>query len=109
MPKELFLTLDEVRDRLRLDLENTAEWRRSKAAEHPDDERNLEAANLLDMLAATVGNVPDAFIDAYGALWDEIKDSEHHSGMLRQIGFHSWHANAEEFVKEYIANRTGGR
>ena len=31
---------DEIREALRLDFEQTADWRRSKAAEHPEDSRN---------------------------------------------------------------------
>ena len=40
------MTDDEIREALRLDFEQTADWRRSKAAEHPEDSRNLEAAAL---------------------------------------------------------------
>ena len=47
------MTDDEIRETLRLDFEQTADWRRSKAAEHPEDSRNLEAAALLDKLAAS--------------------------------------------------------
>ena len=46
------MTDDEIREALRLDFEQTADWRRSKAAEYPEDSRNLEAAALLDKLAA---------------------------------------------------------
>jgi hypothetical protein len=54
------MTDDEIREALRLDFEQTADWRRSKAAEHPEDSRNLEAAALLDKLAASVETVaPD--------------------------------------------------
>ena len=42
------MTDDEIREALRLDFEQTADWRRSKAAEDPEDSRNLEAAALLD-------------------------------------------------------------
>ncbi len=54
------MTDDEIREALRLDFEQTADWRRSKAAEYPEDSRNLEAAALLDKLAASVETVaPD--------------------------------------------------
>src|SRR5512140_1067506 len=49
------MTDDEIREALRLDFEQTADWRRSKAAEYPGDSRNLEAAALLDKLAASEG------------------------------------------------------
>ena len=35
-------------------------------------------------------------------------DSEQHSEMFRQIGFHSWPETAEDFVKACIADRATG-
>ena len=89
------MTDDEIREALRLDFEQTADWRRSKAAEYPEDSRNLEAAALLDKLAASVETVAPAH-------------SEQHSKMFRQIGFHSWPETAEDFVKACIADRAMG-
>ena len=98
------MTDDEIREALRLDFEQTADWRRSKAADDPEGGRNLEAAALLDKLAAWVGPVaPTALLDAYGSLRDDYMDSEQHSEMFRQIGFHSWPETAEDFVKACIA------
>jgi hypothetical protein len=51
------MTDDEIREALRLDFEQTADWRRSRAPEYPEDSRNLEAAALLDKLAASVETV----------------------------------------------------
>ena len=102
------MTDDEIREALRLDFEQTADWRRSKAAEYPEDSRNLEAAALLDKLAASVETVAPDLLDAYGSLRDDYMDSEQHSEMFRQIGFHSWPETAEEFVKACIADRATG-
>ena len=99
------MTDDEIREALRLDFEQTADWRRSKAAEYPEDSRNLEAAALLDKLAASVETVAPALL---GAPWDDYMDSEQHSEMFRQIGFHSWPETAEDFVKACIADRAMG-
>ena len=99
------LTDDEIREALRLDFEQTADWRRSKAAEYPEDSRNLEAAALLDKLAASVETVAPNLLAAYGSLRDDYMDSEQHSEMFRQIGFHSWPETAEDFVKACIADR----
>ena len=99
------MTDDEIREALRLDFEQTADWRRSKAAEYPEDSRNLEAAALLDKLAASVETVAPALLDAYGSLRDDYMDSEQHSEMFRQIGFHSRPETAEDFVKACIADR----
>ena len=79
------MTDDEIREALRLDFEQTADWRRSKAAEYPEDSRNLEAAALLDKLAASVETVAPDLLDAYGSLRDDYMDSEQHSEMFRQI------------------------
>ena len=73
------MTDDEIREALRLDFEQTADWRRSKAAEYPEDSRNLEAAALLDKLAASVETVAPGLLDAYGSLRDDYMDSEQHS------------------------------
>lgn len=37
-----------------LELSDKADWRRQKAEQYPDDERNLDAAELLDRLAGEV-------------------------------------------------------
>ena len=102
------MTDDEIREALRLDFEQTADWRRSKAAEYPEDSRNLEAAALLDKLAASVETVAPDLLEAYGSLRDDYMDSEQHSEMFRQIGFHSWPETAEDFVKACIADRAMG-
>src|SRR6476659_30174 len=102
------MTDDEIREALRLDFEQTADWRRSKAAEYPEDSRNLEAAALLDKLAASVETVAPALLDAYGSLRDDYMDSEQHSEMFRQIGFDSWPETAEDFVRACIADRAMG-
>jgi hypothetical protein len=105
MPTEIA----EIAESLRLDFGETARWRREKAAEHPEDSRNIEAAELLDRLAKTIKDVDPTLLDTYGALWDdEVQDSEQHSEMLRLIGFHFFPQTAEEFVKQYIADRPGG-
>jgi hypothetical protein len=102
------MTHDEIREALRLDFEQTADWRRSKAAEYPEDSRNLEAAALLDKLAASVETVAPDLLEAYGSLRDDYMDSEQHSEMFRQIGFHLWPETAEDFVKACIADRSNG-
>ena len=91
------MTDDEVREALRLDFEQTADWRRSKAAEYPEDSRNLESRPshpTFLMLMAPFGTT--------------YMDSEQHSEMFRQIGFHSWPETTEDFVKACIADRAMG-
>ena len=80
-----------------------------KSGQTPRDSRNIEAAKLLDRLAKTIKDVDPTLLDTYGALWDdEVQDLEQHSEMLRLIGFHFFPQTAEEFVKQYIADRPGG-
>ena len=77
----------------------------------PSTQRTVEtweAAALLDKLAALVETVAPALLDAYGSLRDDYMDSEQHSEMFRQIGFHSWPETAEDFVKACIADRAMG-
>src|SRR4029453_6881549 len=100
------MTDDEIREALRLDFEQTADWRRSKAAEYPEDSRNLEAAALTNWPHRSRPSHP-TFL-AYGSLRDDYMDSEQHSEMFRQIGFHSWPETAEDFVKACIADRAMG-
>ncbi len=72
----------------------------------PTTQRTVETSALLDKLAASVETV--ALLDAYGSLRDDYMDSEQHSEMFRQIGFHSWPETAEDFVKACIADRAMG-
>jgi predicted aminopeptidase len=46
--------------------EQTAAWRRKKAAEYPDDLRNLKAGEMLDQLAIDSAKMTDA-------QWEELK------------------------------------
>ena len=61
----------DVAESLRLDFGETARWRREKAVEHPEDNSNVEAAELLDRLAKTLKDVDPTLLDAYGSLWDD--------------------------------------
>jgi len=90
------------------EFESTAEWRRQKASEHTGEKRNIEAAKILDRLAATVHEIDAATLRAYFELFNDLLDSERYSEMLRRVGFHSWPETASDFVSEFIAESTGG-
>jgi hypothetical protein len=83
-----------------------ADWRRRKAAEYPDDVRNLEAANCFDRLAATAGDVPPAVMRAYAELFEDCHDAERHAELLKQVGFQWLPDDASEFVAAFIAEQT---
>ena len=74
----------------------------------PSTQRTVETSALLDKLAASVETVAPDLLNAYGSLRDDYMDSEQHSEMFRQIGFHSWPETAEDFVKACIADRAMG-
>ena len=98
---------------LKEEFEFAAEWRRTVAAEHLDDRRNLNAAQCLDKLAQTVGAINPAVLEAFEELFDgddvAFRDGETYQEMLRQIGFHYWPDTAEDFCRDVISRQTGGR
>lgn len=97
----------EGREQLAIDLELTADWRRSKALQDPDEPRNAEAAALLDNLAVSVRQIDDETIDCCASRWDGAREAELWSQMKRQVGFDRWPENAAEFVAEFIATTSG--
>jgi hypothetical protein len=97
-------------DGLSESLSYTAEWRRQKADEFPDDDRNLQAAVLLEELAKQIeplsrGKLDKRLVSAWNAA--EKKDHggnlcEEESQLLREVGFHWW-GEATDFVEELIS------
>ena len=96
------MTLDEFK----LEFESQAEWRREKQKEYPNDKRNSEAAEIFDRLADTSLAIPADVFGAYLELFEDGPDAERNSEMMRQVGFHYWPENAEQFVRDFIADRT---
>jgi hypothetical protein len=91
----------DTREGLRFHFENTAQWRREKAKEYPENERNLQAAEWLDELAASVDNIPDELLCNYEALECE-KAGEELSEILSGVGFRTAYENAAHFLKRYL-------
>ena len=91
------------RDMLKGDLEDQAEWRRRKAAEYPDDRRNLDSAEEYERLAKTVKDIPDDLLVAYSEAFEDVPDSERWQEMLKDIfrGFSDF-ANATELVQAFV-------
>jgi hypothetical protein len=98
---------------LKEQFEHTAEWRREKAQEYPGDVRNLDAARMLDRLAATIEGVPDDLAAAYAELHEDDEDlhrlAELENEMRKGVGFrcYAWE-NATEFIQDIVAAMTGG-
>lgn len=70
-----------------LELSDKADWRRGKARQYPDDERNLDAAELLDRLAGEVlaldgSSAATAFEEDYGIIFSG-EDQDRHREVMR--------------------------
>jgi hypothetical protein len=89
-------------DLLWLEFSSTAEWRRAKAVEFPDDGRNGDAAKLLDRLAATADQVEAHVVRAYVEAWGDGRDGDEHAEMLRGVGFNYWPQSATVFLRDFI-------
>jgi hypothetical protein len=96
-----------ITSELKETFEHQAAWRWEKGAEHPEDKRNLEAADNFDRLAATAAEVPQEVLTAAEELFDDLRDTEVEQEMLRAVGFHAWPKNEQEFVRDFIAKSTG--
>jgi len=75
-------------EELKEEFERQAEWRREKAAQYPNDERNAEAAAIFDRLASSVAACPAEVIQAVGELFDDLPDTEIWIEKLKLIGFY---------------------
>lgn len=97
-----------------------AHWRRGKARQYPDDERNLDAAELLDRLAREVLSLSDsptakAFEEAHDAIFSmENRDQEMTVMLLWSdyrsgIGFKIFPDTGEKVLWDMIQlTKTGG-
>jgi hypothetical protein len=96
-----------LNEQIGYDVQGTAEWRRRKAEQFPDDARNLQAAEELERIADEIAALDEGLpihkqieeaceffnkaIEASGRdCWDEIVSAI--SEELRSVGFHSSHS-----------------
>jgi hypothetical protein len=90
------LSIDEL-----IEVQSTADWRREKAKQFPDDTRNLTAAEELDTLATEISSLEDSEIHRQIAdLTDRLYGGDNNSldfieglneavsAELRSVGFH---------------------
>lgn len=95
------------------DLENNAAWRRDKAAEYPDDHRNVVAAEILERLVKEAGQLGPNYIRLrkLDALSDELANGNHHgleslvedvNEYHRDIGFHRFPESIHVYVDDLI-------
>ena len=52
------MDFEEYKSYLVMSVESTADWRARKAAEHPDDERNVDSSRALEALATKLEELP---------------------------------------------------
>jgi hypothetical protein len=106
---------DDLNVEIDYQVQGTAYWRRQKAEQFPDDERNIEAAEELDRLAIEIEALEGSELhrqinevhDSINRLpdqhstkcWEDIGEAV--SGELRAIGFHTSHSTGVEFLKWY--------
>lgn len=83
-----------------------AEWRREKALQYPNDKRNAEAAAIFDRLASSANFCPAHIVAATRDLFEDYPASEEWQSMLKEVGFWSFPATAEEFCRGFIARQT---
>jgi len=95
-------------------VESTAEWRRVKAEQFPDDRRNVRAAEELEELAAQIDRIGETepihqqivkLDDTLNAM-DNCDDAWLHiteavSEELRSVGFHSGYETGLQFLEWY--------
>jgi hypothetical protein len=90
-----------------VDCAGTAYWRRNKAIEFPDDQRNLDAARELDRLAIEIAALDGSELHAQ---LDKLLEDEDDvliampviSEILRQVGFSRWYDTGEELLQDVV-------
>lgn len=104
-----YLNVRTMEELVAQDLENSADWRRQKAAEFPDDGRNIEAAALLERLANEVRALEGSALHySLVRLVDDATDSGINdlvstlSIMTKDVGFRSFPVSGEEFINQLL-------
>jgi hypothetical protein len=103
---------DDLNELIGYQVQSTAEWRRDKAEQFPNDTRNLRAAEELERLAVQIEKLEGSdmhkrvrdICDRVTAADDGdgwYKISEDVSAELRSIGFHSGYETGEQFLEWY--------
>src|SRR3954452_1179097 len=98
---------------LALNLECTSDWRRKKAEQYPDDNRNLAAAEELSELASQVRRLKGSplhleFDNFHRQLLDEADNDllssycERENHYISRIGFDNFPDSGEECIRDLI-------
>jgi hypothetical protein len=85
---------------LRLQFQSAAEFAESKGDSY--------RAAIFTRLAETTESVEPSILDAWADLYDGLPDQEADQEMMSNVGRGWLPETATEYVKEFIARRTGG-
>lgn len=84
-------------------LERKAVWRREKAERYPEDVRNLEAAEMLESLAAQVNDIDPELLERFVSLDGENSNIEESaSEVMTDIGFRRHYVKIDDMVRDII-------
>jgi hypothetical protein len=104
---------DDLNELIGYQVQSTAQWRRDKATQFPDDTRNLRAAEDLERLAAQIEMLEgsaihervrgtfDRCLATSENVWGDLNEDV--SAELRSIGFHGGYETGEQFLEWYCA------
>ena len=97
--------LEVIRTSIGSDFRSNSVWRDEKLREFPDDLRNAEAVRCLDNLESDIDSLPEDILLRFEAAWKdgELCVAEAWGEKLRQVGFVSSPASAQEFVADFLA------
>jgi hypothetical protein len=95
---------EEALEALKMELEETADWRSRKAEEFPDDTRNADAAKTLAQLSSETTASAEA-LNKFLAFWEnpDAPQTERQSMVMREIGFSRHPSDLDEVIK-HITN-----
>ncbi len=87
-------SLDETREDIRDDVDQTARWRSQKAEQYPLDDRNTRAVVILRAVGASFETLTDDLVEAFlkgkASAWNKGREEywqEGWSAHLRSVGF----------------------
>ena len=88
-----------------LALEKKAAWRREKADRHPEDVRNLRAAEMLESLAAQAeaGDIDTELLDRLTDLQNESDEADDRANeLMTAIGFGVSYEKIDDLVRDVV-------
>jgi hypothetical protein len=84
-------------------LEKKAAWRREKAERHPEDVRNLNAAEMHESLAAQAGDIDPGLLARLTALQDEGAEIDERADLIMtDIGFHRHYTKIDDLIRDIV-------